>query len=146
MTSSPSWLVRTRELVLRGPFSRAALISMITKGELHPQDEIRSGEGYWIFLRESEELQKQLGVSMPNLFNGNRTALGVDEATEPEILTKASQVSPKAKDSEALTKVLTSKNRFLDTLVSFPWLIGILFFFLAMMIGKLLQLVRGPDF
>lgn len=147
-----TWLVRTRELRLLGPFEEEQLKLMVARGELHPQDEIRRGDGYWIFLREADELKRMLGVELPQLLAQANGKIG-DEKTEPEIQTKVIDSSGTqrggqfAKEAEEkVNKALTGQNRFLDTLVSFPWLIGILFFFLAMMAGKMISIVRGPDF
>ena len=51
-------------------------------GELGPQDEVCEANHYWIYLHETDELVRQLGIQPP------RSLLAGDEATETQTQTK----------------------------------------------------------
>ncbi len=73
-----SWLVRTAQNQLSGPYARDEIIELISEGALGLQDEICRANHYWIYLHEHEELKEQLGIVMP-------VAVPIDdEATETD--------------------------------------------------------------
>ncbi|MCM0605820.1 MAG: hypothetical protein KA715_06985 [Xanthomonadaceae bacterium] len=60
-----SWLVRSPQHQITGLFSKEDLINKILAGEYSSEFEVCSGNGYWIYLHETEELQSQLGITLP---------------------------------------------------------------------------------
>ena len=78
MSSVEQWLVRTQQNWIKGPYSRETLCEMIREGGVELQDEVCVGNGYWIYLHESEEIEKQLGICRPKAAE----RLGKDEKTE----------------------------------------------------------------
>jgi len=62
---SPSWLVRTHQNVITGPFVKQDVAKLILSGKLALNDEVCSSGGYWIYLSEREEIAKYLGVQVP---------------------------------------------------------------------------------
>lgn len=59
------FLVRTKQNQIWGPIAKELLVERVSRGELDSQDEIcRSGE-YWIFMHETEEVVRVLGVIPP---------------------------------------------------------------------------------
>lgn len=63
------WLIRTKSNYILGPISRQKLADLIASGAIGPDDEITSGNGYWIFVREKELVQKYLYDGVPQGFN-----------------------------------------------------------------------------
>ncbi len=59
------WLVRTHDNKISGPLTADEVRAQVLSRSLALQDELCSSEGYWFFLHEAEELQKQLGVQYP---------------------------------------------------------------------------------
>lgn len=58
------WLVRTVENWIAGPYPTDQLLKMIQCGKLNPQDEICPANGYWIYLHDSKEVHRLLGVEV----------------------------------------------------------------------------------
>ncbi len=75
------WLIRTADNVIAGPYSREQVCSLISDGQLELQDEVCPGGSYWFHLHETEEVRKNLGVSIPKLRLRGR---GDEEVTETE--------------------------------------------------------------
>ena len=61
----PSWLVRTAQNTILGPFGRDEVVQMILDRKLTLEDEVGKSEGYWIFLSEREEILQHLGIEVP---------------------------------------------------------------------------------
>jgi len=59
------FLVRTKQNQIWGPIAKELLAERVVKGELDFQDEICAGGQYWIFLHETEEVRRALGVVPP---------------------------------------------------------------------------------
>lgn len=59
------FLVRTKQNQIWGPIAKELLAERVAKGELDFQDEICAGGQYWIFLHETEEVRRALGVIPP---------------------------------------------------------------------------------
>lgn len=60
-----NWLVRSPQNQIAGLFSKDELIKKIQAGEFSSEYEICPGNGYWIYLHETNELESQLGISLP---------------------------------------------------------------------------------
>ena len=63
------WLIRTRQKKLLGPISREKLIELIEKGSLAPEDQVCSGNGYWIYVKEQDLVQKYIYDNCEQDFN-----------------------------------------------------------------------------
>lgn len=59
--SNKLWLLRRKDCSLEGPMEQAKLLEYLSSGSLTGQDEICPGSGYWILLREQNEVQRWLG-------------------------------------------------------------------------------------
>ncbi len=63
------WLIRTKNNHILGPVSKEKIAELIENGSLKDEDEICSSNGYWIFIRETELVQKYLYQGHPQTFN-----------------------------------------------------------------------------
>lgn len=64
-----NWLIRTTNNVILGPVSAKKLRFLIERGSLELNDEVCSGNGYWIFVKEKELLDKYLYRGVSQGFN-----------------------------------------------------------------------------
>ncbi len=64
-----NWLIRTKNNHILGPVTKEKVISLIEKGSLRPDDEICSGNGYWIFVREQDLIDKYITGDEVQSFN-----------------------------------------------------------------------------
>jgi len=96
MTSTPGWMVRTQKNQITGLFTEDQLKQKILGGELSDQDEICSGNHYWIYLYEKAELMKQLGIEFPKEHESRpvlNTEAAFEEITEDVPHTQAGATS-----------------------------------------------------
>jgi hypothetical protein len=63
------WLIRTRHNKILGPVALKKIAELLGKGSLGPYDEIASGNGYWIRVRESELIQRYIQRGEEQVFN-----------------------------------------------------------------------------
>lgn len=63
------WLIRTTNNIILGPISEKKLKLLIKKGSLESNDEICSGNGYWISLKEKDLVNKYLYRGIAQGFN-----------------------------------------------------------------------------
>ena len=63
------WLIRTTNNIILGPISEKKLKLLIKKGSLESNDEICSGNGYWISLKEKDLVNKYLYRGVMQGFN-----------------------------------------------------------------------------
>jgi hypothetical protein len=59
------WLIRTHDNQIYGPYTGEVIKNLILDGSLKIEDEVSPANGYWIYLREKEELMKWLEVEVP---------------------------------------------------------------------------------
>lgn len=64
-----NWLIRTKSNHILGPISKNKLTELLQSGSLKPEDEICSGNGFWMFVREKELLEKYVLSDEPQPFN-----------------------------------------------------------------------------
>lgn len=64
-----NWLIRTHQKQILGPVSKEKIISLIESKKLKDDDEISSGNGYWIWIRETELIQKYIYGNESQSFN-----------------------------------------------------------------------------
>lgn len=64
-----NWLIRTKNNQILGPATKQKVIELIQKGSLTGEDEICSGNGYWIWIKEDELLEKYVFGDMVQDFN-----------------------------------------------------------------------------
>lgn len=100
------WLVRTRDHVIVGPYSKEQICNLIHLGELEPHDEVCPSAGYWFSLFELDEVKKQLGIIPPPHFHRARGEHG-EEITETltETLTDAQSGTVVARPINPSSKV-----------------------------------------
>ena len=55
-----NWLIRTKSCHILGPVSREKVLELLQNGSIKPEDEVCSGNGYWIWLRETEMVERFL--------------------------------------------------------------------------------------
>lgn len=87
--SEKNWLIRTRQKQVLGPVSKEKIIEFIENGSLVDDDEITSGNGYWIWVREKEFVEKYLYGDFPQTFNPISEATDVLTAnnSQPDLTT-----------------------------------------------------------
>lgn len=56
------WIIRRQDFSFSRPMSDQALISLIESGEVKPQDEVCSNDGYWFSIQEVDEVKKHFGA------------------------------------------------------------------------------------
>lgn len=61
----PSFLVRTLDNRILGPFTKEQINEHILQGVLKPRDEVSAANEYWFYVQEREETLKFLGIEMP---------------------------------------------------------------------------------
>lgn len=64
-----NWLIRTKNNHILGPVSREKIKELIGNGTIKGDDEICSGNGYWIYIREEELLSKYIMGGVDQGFN-----------------------------------------------------------------------------
>lgn len=64
-----NWLIRTKSCHILGPVSREKVIELLQNGSIKPEDEICSGNGFWIWLRETEMVERYLFGNEKQSFN-----------------------------------------------------------------------------
>ena len=70
-----NWLIRTRSNYLLGPISREKLIELISSGSIVGDDEVCSGNGFWMFVRETDLVKKYIYDGEVQEFNPVSEAL-----------------------------------------------------------------------
>jgi hypothetical protein len=55
-----NWLIRTKNNHILGPVSKEKIRDLISNGSIKGDDEICSGDGYWIYVRETELVSKYI--------------------------------------------------------------------------------------
>ena len=63
------WLIRTAENKIFGPVGAQKILDLISKGSLKKNDEITSGNGYWIFVKEAGLVEDFLRNGKTQPFN-----------------------------------------------------------------------------
>ena len=84
------WLARNASNFISGPYTRQEVIALIESRKLGLDDEVCPGNGYWIFLHEHQELQKQLGVTVPR-YDRKKDAEEEVTETQTEVLTESAR-------------------------------------------------------
>lgn len=64
-----NWLIRTKDLKIKGPVSREKLLELLETESLDPKDELCSGNGYWFFVKEEELLERYVRKGEKQSFN-----------------------------------------------------------------------------
>jgi hypothetical protein len=64
-----NWLIRTKSNYLLGPISREKLLELIDSGSVQPDDEVCSGNGYWIYVKEKNLIEKYVRLQETQSFN-----------------------------------------------------------------------------
>ena len=64
-----NWLIRTKNNHILGPVSKSKIKELIANGSLKGDDEICSGNGHWLFVREKELLDKYVHGDFLQDFN-----------------------------------------------------------------------------
>jgi hypothetical protein len=77
-SQTSSWMIRTAENILSGPFTKDQVIQLIQEGKLDLTDEVCGSGHYWVFLHEEGEIKSQLGIDLPQSF------FDAEESTQTE--------------------------------------------------------------
>lgn len=64
-----NWLIRTKNNHILGPVSKQKIRELISNGSIKGDDEICSGNGYWIYVREQDLVAKYVLNDEPQPFN-----------------------------------------------------------------------------
>lgn len=59
-----TFLIRTKENRISGPFPKEVILERMQSGELREMDEVCPSNGYWIYLHERDESMRMLGVAL----------------------------------------------------------------------------------
>ncbi len=109
-----NWLIRTKNKQILGPATKEKVIELIEKGSLTNDDEITCGNGYWVWVREKDLLEKYLYGDLPQTFNPISEAQDVLTAkSSPDGVTASVLESPqraKAKSTETDTNQLPDQD------------------------------------
>lgn len=76
-----NWLIRTKSNHILGPVSKEKVIELYHNGSVRPEDEICSGNGFWFFLREKDQVELYLLGNKKQSFNP--MSEGIDVLTAP---------------------------------------------------------------
>ncbi len=63
------WLIRTKNNHILGPVSKDKIKELISNGSIKGDDEICSGNGFWIYIREQDLVAKHIFEDNPQSFN-----------------------------------------------------------------------------
>lgn len=96
-----NWLIRTKSNHILGPVSKEKVLELYHNGSIRQEDEICSGNGYWFYLREKEQVDRYLLGSQRQSFNPiseARDVLTADQNSvagnpQPEDITLVSGIS-----------------------------------------------------
>lgn len=72
-----NWLIRTKNNHILGPVTKDKIKQLISNSSIKGDDEISSGNGYWIFVREQELVDKYIFGDTPQDFNPVQESLPV---------------------------------------------------------------------
>lgn len=64
-----NWLIRTKNNHILGPISKEKVKELITNGSIKGDDEVCSGNGYWLYVRETELVSKYILENNEQSFN-----------------------------------------------------------------------------
>lgn len=64
-----NWLIRTKSNHILGPVSKEKVLELYHNGSIRQEDEICSGNGYWFYLREKDQLERYLLGNHKQSFN-----------------------------------------------------------------------------
>jgi hypothetical protein len=94
-SQSHSWMIRTAENILSGPFTKHQVIQLIQEGKLDLTDEVCGSGHYWVFLHEEAEIKAQLGVDLPqSFFDAEESTQTESDNTPAAHLVRAAQNNP----------------------------------------------------
>jgi hypothetical protein len=81
-----NWLIRTKNNHILGPVTKDKIRDLIENGSIKQDDEICSGNGYWIFVREKLLVDKYIYSDVKQNFNPISEAKAVlsQENSEPD--------------------------------------------------------------
>jgi len=80
-----NWLIRTKSNQILGPVSKDKVIELYHNGSVRPEDEICSGNGFWFFLREKDQVEYYLLGNKKQPFNPLGEGLSVLTASPDEL-------------------------------------------------------------
>lgn len=78
-----NWLIRTKNNHILGPVTKEKIRDLIENGSIKEDDEICSGNGYWLFIREKDLVEKYVFQDRKQSFNPISEAKNV--LTEVEV-------------------------------------------------------------
>jgi hypothetical protein len=96
-----SFLVRTKENRISGPFPKEQVVSMVESGKLRELDEVCEANGYWIYLHEREESRNLLGVELPRRASKEDASEEKTETETETVTATANAAAAAMKDSPA---------------------------------------------
>lgn len=84
-----SFLIRTKENRISGPFPKEVILARMQSGELREMDEVCPSDGYWIYLHERDESMRMLGVALARSeeFHEESTETDTETVTATQPLT-----------------------------------------------------------
>lgn len=94
------WLIRTKNNHILGPVSKEKIRELISNGTIKGDDEVCSGNGYWIYIREQDLISKYILGDSSQSFNP------VQEARSSEISAYGATEFDKPEEVVALSKDL----------------------------------------
>jgi hypothetical protein len=90
-----TWLIRTKNNHILGPVSKDKVKDLIAKGSIKGDDEICSGNGYWLYIRETELVSKYVLGDIVQSFN---------PVQEAQTVLSEKKVSPLDNDTHSLSE------------------------------------------
>lgn len=107
-----NWLIRTKSCHILGPVSREKVIELWQNGSIKPEDEICSGNGHWIWLRESALVDRYLMSGEKQDFNpiceaptifGELPVIAQEYSDDITLITPRAEVGTKKEPEEHLS-------------------------------------------
>ena len=72
-----NWLIRTKNNHILGPVSKEKIQQLVSNGSIKGDDEICSGNGYWLYIREQELISKYVFGESLQSFNPVQEAMPI---------------------------------------------------------------------
>ena len=72
-----NWLIRTKNNHILGPVSKEKIQQLVSSGSIKGDDEVCSGNGYWLYIREQELISKYVFGETYQAFNPVQEAMPV---------------------------------------------------------------------
>ena len=109
-----NWLIRTKNNHILGPVSKDKVKELLNKKSIKGDDEVCCGNGYWIFVREEDLLEKYLIGDEEQAFNPVQEAAPCEISSFPPDYSLLKETSINEIKHNQVNQTLITKNPLLD--------------------------------